>query len=277
MTLPCTSLDWTAIGSVSAAVGAVSATVTALLALWYTHRSAQDQLEAQVAPILMLKSGRAVSQEGHRSAGRLDRAWGKPSTDIHVSNEGTGVALNGILIIRAGHGDRAPCEYTLSAIPAGKFITLVVAREDFFGDEHAISADRSFRVRFVAEYRSLGGRRYRTRLDVRGWDQHGESEDQSNQVYERCDEAKRNASKRFREITRRGHDMCRICGEEIGKPYVPRRFTLNRRAAKTLSQARDTERVLRWKLGLKRTATITVCDDCETRMQAIMNAVGGQS
>jgi len=265
------------------AVSALATTLAAFIVWWYTvetrrlRRIADDQLEAQVAPFLMLKSGIAANREEQNSAGHLDRTGGRPGVDIHVVNEGKGVALDGTLQILAGGTTITDWHYELSAIPTGKFITLVVAREDFFGDERAVTADRSFRAKFIAEYRSLAMKKYRTQVGVRGWDQHGDSADRTSLEYERCDEAKQNAGIRLQEIARQGNRVCYVCGNMILKGTPFKTVELERRDAKILRQVRDPDRAPKWRLGLRRTITVTACPYCERKVSPIeWFATGGQ-
>jgi len=274
----CDAQAWTALGTWFAGI----------VVLWYAietqrlRKIADDQLEAQIAPMLMPKSGRASREEQHNCAGRFDRTWGKPGIEIHISNEGKGVALEGVLGVRVIGGKHLDIEYDLSAVPAGKFITLSVAREDFFGDASTETADRSFQVRLVAEYQSLARKRYRSRVKVLGWDQYGESEDQSNLEYERCDEAKRNRRKRLRDIARAGGRVCSMCGDEIHKPTPLEKIKLQRKIAKTLAGASDVDRAPRWRLGFRKYVLITVCPDCKSKVDGVVQlasageAMGGK-
>ncbi|MCI0655689.1 MAG: hypothetical protein L0170_01290 [Acidobacteria bacterium] len=267
---------WTAIG----AMATIGAAIVVGYYTWETmrlRRTADEQLEAQIAPMVMLKSGRAAAREAHNCIGRLDRAEGKPELEIHISNEGRGPALGVEFDTKPNADGSIDMGYELSAIPPGKFITVAIARQIFLGDESVTNATRSFRVRFSIDYQSVAQKRYRTLFRVRGWNEHGEPTDQSSLEYERLDKALKSSKARLAGIAKRGSLVCFMCGDELRSGRPLREIGLSRRAARMAKQARDPVRAPRWKIGLGGTFKITTCLYCAERAEAFFALDGGDA
>jgi len=258
---------WIAIG----AMATLGAAVVVGYYTWETMRlrqTADEQLEALIAPMVMLKSGRAAASEPHNCIGRLDRAEGKPELEIHISNEGRGPALGVEFDTKPNADGSTNMGYELSAIPPGKFITVAIARQFFLGDESVTNATRSFRVRFSIDYLSVARKQYRTLFRVRGWNEHGEPTDQSSLEYERLDKAVRSSKERLAEMAKRGSLACFMCGDELRSGRPRREIVLSRRAARSANDVRDPIRAPKWKIGLGSTIKITTCLYCAERAEA---------
>jgi hypothetical protein len=268
---------WTWAGWTS--FGAMTTLGAAVMVGWYSwetlriRRIADDQLEAQIAPMLMLKSGRAAEHEKHLCVGRLDRAWGKTAMDLHISNEGNGPALDVDLSVQSNE-DSTDTAYELSAIPPGKFITVSVARHDFLGDEKKAGADRTFQVKFRIEYHSLARTQYRSRFRAHGWSEEAEPLDQSSLEYERSDRAAKERGKRLAEIARRGSRACHLCGDEIPSDRPLTLIVLSRRIARIAGRLRDRDRAPKWNIGLRESLKITTCVYCANTVKSLKGAGG---
>ena len=265
---------WTAIG----AMATIGAAIVVGYYTWETMRlrqTADEQLEAQIAPMVMLKSGRAAAREAHNCIGRLDRAEGKPELEIHISNEGRGPALGVEFDTKPNADGSMDMGYELSAIPPGKFITVAITRQIFLGDESVTNATRSFRVRFSIDYQSVAQKQYRTLFRVRGWNEHGEPTDQSSLEYERLDKAVKSSKARLAGIAKRGSSVCFLCGDELRSGRPRREIVLNRRPARIAKRVKDPIRAPRWKIGLRRTIKITTCLYCAERAEAFAALDGG--
>jgi hypothetical protein len=264
---------WIALG----AMATIGAAIVVGYYTWETMRlrqTADEQLEAQIAPMVMLKSGRAAAREPHNCIGRLDRAEGKPELEIHISNEGRGPALGVEFDTKPNADGSMDMGYELSAIPPGKFITVAIARQIFLGDESVTNTTRSFRVRFSIDYVSVARKQYRTLFRVRGWNEHGEPTDQSSLEYERLDKAVKSSKERLAGMAKRGSLVCFMCGDELRSGRPRREIVLSRQAARIAKHVRDPIRAPRWKMGLGSTIKITACLYCAERAEAFADHDG---
>ncbi len=153
------------------AVGTVSATLIIAWYAWETRRLraiAQDQLEAGLAPMLLLQV------EGPPTSallGHIDIAGERtPALKFTIVNHGKGVALRANLSLSISpHDVPVHVEEELPPLPPDRAITFRCPAANIIGPGEASKPPHEWpEVGYVLVYGSASGRSYRTRVRSRG-------------------------------------------------------------------------------------------------------------
>ena len=193
--------DWQAAFTAGAGVAALA---TAVIVYWYTVETqrlrevAQEQLEGQVAPFLLLEFGYRYEGPPLPYLYVTDYSRTHNFTCISPRNIGPGPALRGQLEITTvpqwaieGKAERAKEETRtrtcpLPPIPAGEFREIRIERADLFTSALIPGAEGEFRIKIRAEYGSVSGQHYVSRVTILGKDPKGNWEQDPYSVhYER--------------------------------------------------------------------------------------------